>query len=206
MTYLVVLRHGNTFDPGDVVRRVGGRTDLPLSVSGRAQADQIGRHFAEQFSTFDRVISAPLRRTLETAERVVKFLSTSPDIEIDAGFREIDYGPDEGCPEADVVQRIGATALALWDREAIPPAGWQIDPEVLTAQWQSLITGLAGLGPAARVLVVTSNGIARFVLNAVYASPDLTRKLRTGAYGTIDINATGQAVVREWDVCAGEQI
>jgi len=43
---LFIVRHGNTFDPGDTVTRVGARTDLPLSSSGRAQADALARHFA----------------------------------------------------------------------------------------------------------------------------------------------------------------
>ncbi|MFZ4686424.1 MAG: histidine phosphatase family protein [Hyphomonadaceae bacterium] len=37
-TRIFIVRHGNTFDKGDVVTRVGGRTDLPLSTSGSAQA------------------------------------------------------------------------------------------------------------------------------------------------------------------------
>ncbi|HAO37083.1 MAG TPA: histidine phosphatase family protein, partial [Hyphomonas sp.] len=38
MARLIIVRHGNTFDKGDTVTRVGGRTDLPLSASGLAQA------------------------------------------------------------------------------------------------------------------------------------------------------------------------
>ena len=46
MARLFVVRHGNTFDTGDVVTRVGGRTDLPLSKSGKAQAEKLAAHFA----------------------------------------------------------------------------------------------------------------------------------------------------------------
>ena len=42
MLKLFVARHSNTFDKGDEVLRVGKRTDLPLSSSGRLQAKQLG--------------------------------------------------------------------------------------------------------------------------------------------------------------------
>ena len=37
-TRLIIARHGNTFDAGDIPTRVGRRTDLPLVASGEAQA------------------------------------------------------------------------------------------------------------------------------------------------------------------------
>ena len=40
-----IVRHGNTFDKGDVVTRVGARTDLPLSSSGQTQAEQLAAYF-----------------------------------------------------------------------------------------------------------------------------------------------------------------
>ncbi|MEL6754250.1 MAG: histidine phosphatase family protein, partial [Pseudomonadota bacterium] len=46
MQTLYIVRHGNTFDTGDTVLRVGGRTDLPLSTSGEMQATALGIHFA----------------------------------------------------------------------------------------------------------------------------------------------------------------
>ena len=39
MTSILICRHCNTFDKGDIIRRVGARTHLPLSLSGRAQAE-----------------------------------------------------------------------------------------------------------------------------------------------------------------------
>ena len=46
MARVIICRHGNTFDKGDLVRRVGARTDLALSKSGIKQANFL----AEQFS------------------------------------------------------------------------------------------------------------------------------------------------------------
>ena len=41
MTQLLIVRHGNTFETGETPRRVGLRTDLPLSSSGRKQANAL---------------------------------------------------------------------------------------------------------------------------------------------------------------------
>ena len=42
---IYIVRHGNTFDKGDVVTRVGARTDLGLSSSGQTQAEALAIHF-----------------------------------------------------------------------------------------------------------------------------------------------------------------
>ena len=34
MTRLVIVRHGNTFEAGEPPRRIGARTDLPLTATG----------------------------------------------------------------------------------------------------------------------------------------------------------------------------
>ena len=34
VTKLVVVRHGNTFNSGDVILRVGSATDIPLTETG----------------------------------------------------------------------------------------------------------------------------------------------------------------------------
>lgn len=64
---LIIVRHGNTFDKGDVVTRVGGRTDIPLSVSGRAQAESLAGHFSA--TSLDSARSGPLKRRSATSFR-----------------------------------------------------------------------------------------------------------------------------------------
>ena len=60
---IYIVRHGNTFDKGDTVTRVGARTDLDLSVSGQAQADALGTYFRDKGIVFSRTIAGPLKRT-----------------------------------------------------------------------------------------------------------------------------------------------
>lgn len=179
---VTIVRHGNTFAPGEPPRRIGARTDLPLVASGRDQADALGTAFIDQ--RFDRALAAPLLRTGETARRILAPQGSPPAIEPADWLAEIDHGPDEGQPEEAVVARIGATALAAWDAKGVPPDGWSVDAGARIAGWTAL------WGAKGRVLVVTSNGVARFALlsdpalrDQMAALPSL--KLRTGAYGVI---------------------
>lgn len=195
-TRLFVVRHGNTFDKGDVVTRVGGRTDLPLSVSGRAQAEALGRHFAS--TPFASARSGPLRRTRETATAILAAQANPPELTTDLFLREIDYGPDENRPEDDVLARIGKPALDAWERDSIVPPGWRVDPHALIGNWQETFAELRDQ-PGAH-LIVTSNGIARFALTAANAMrPDA--KLSTAAWGIIVLE--GEEVrVQDWNIKA----
>lgn len=189
---LYIVRHGNTFERGDVVTRVGGRTDLPLSPSGRAQAEALQAHLAGV--AFVSARSGPLKRTRETALAILKGRE-APELTTELFLREIDYGPDENRPEDQVVARIGADALEAWEAHGVPPPGWRVDPAALVGNWQELLRKLAAIDGAH--LIVTSNGIARFALTA--AGDARLGKLRTGAYGVVAVDAAG-ARVESWDV------
>lgn len=202
MTDIYIVRHGNTFDKGDVVTRVGARTDLPLSQSGQAQADALAKHFAARHPEgFDMAFCSPLLRTRQTAETILAGYEKAPDLRTLEFLREIDYGPDENQPEEKVIARIGEAALEAWDRDAVPPPGWEVSPDRLIAEWASLLNTLSAPPSFPPVLIVTSNGIARFVLDAVVkmaCEPD-SIKLKTGAYGLIRTCETG-ATLMDWNV------
>ena len=197
MTRLLIVRHGNTFDPGDTVRRVGARTDLPLSRSGKAQANTLARHFAVQGQNFEKIFAAPLKRTQQTAE-AIRRATSGPALTPAPNLKEIDYGPDEGAREEDVLARIGQEALDRWEADAIPPPGWIVDPPLLIHSWRTFFAECGKLdGP---ILAVTSNGVARFALDAATSKPNgAARKLKTGAYGVVNLSATGDARVVEWN-------
>lgn len=191
---LIIVRHGNTFDKGDVVTRVGGRTDLPLSVSGLAQAEALARHFASH--VFATARSGPLKRTRETAAAILAAQANPPELLTDLFLREIDYGPDENRPEEDVIARIGKPALEAWERDFIPPPGWRVDPAALIGNWQETFAELRD--QPGDHLIVTSNGIARFALSAAGAT-GLEGKLATAAWGVIALEGE-EARVTEWNV------
>ena len=189
-----IVRHGNTFDKGDEILRVGGKTDLALSVSGRTQAEQLAKAF--EAISFETAYSSDLKRTRQTAEAILG----SQTYHLASFLTEIDYGPDEGRPEAEVIARLGAEALKQWDFNALPPRGWHVDAEGLRTSWQAF---LASCPRETNTLVVTSNGVARFLLDVVEGGKAAPRKLRTGSYGVISLDAKGPRL-QEWNIRPGE--
>lgn len=193
MRRLFIIRHGNTFASSVEARRVGARTDIPLVDSGRAQADRLGEWFAHQALPIDRLFSSPLKRARETADRIAAATGHACGGSLD-WLGEIDHGPDEGRPEADVLARIGAQAVADWDERGIAPDGWIVDADRRIAAWRAFFAE----GRTGTDLLVTSNGAARFALLAA-GLPLATLKLRTGAFGELAVDAAGGVALVRWD-------
>lgn len=180
MRYLIVVRHGNTFRPGETPTRVGGRTDLALVESERARG--AGRVLRALGRIPDRVFAAPLKRTVRTAELILEELGLDRAILPASDFTEIDYGPDENRTEDQVRLRLGRhyleqegldaallsddqarqrgeEALRLWNARGIPPHGWMADGRAIAVRWRDFASGIR---PGESVLLVSSNGIIRF--------------------------------------------
>lgn len=173
MSTLLIARHGNTFDPGDTVLRVGKRTDLPLSNSGREQAKKLGEFLNDKHPKIDHIFVSSLKRTQETASIALP----GHAYEINPIFDEIDYGIDDGKPETAVVARLGEQSLKQWEERAIPPVGWHVNPEKIIQDWMDFAKNCI---ENTTTLVVTSNGIARFASYILGGAPTLS-KMRTGA-------------------------
>lgn len=184
---LIVIRHGNTFAPGDTIRRIGARTDLPLVASGVAQAEALADALAPYAP--DHILTGPLTRTRATAEVIARGRPAT----IADWLAEIDHGPDEGLAESAVVARIGAETMTRWDIDAVPPPGWIVNAEALIAGWRAILA-LPGT-----TLAITSNGVARFALRAIAAASPGGGKLRTGAYGVVE---DGKLI--GWDLRPGD--
>ena len=160
-TRLLIVRHGNTFGPGDIVTRVG-LTDLPLVESGLEQGRQLGRYLKQAGMIPDVIFTSHLKRTQQTAGEAQKEMGTALATETLTIFNEIDYGPDENKPEDAVVARLGKAALENWDAEGVVPDGWNVDPKAIIANWKSFGADILKKYAGKTVMVVTSNGIARF--------------------------------------------
>ncbi len=203
MTKLIIARHGNTFGPDDTPTRVGARTDLPLAQSGKAQAQKLGVHLKDHGLIPDVVYASTLQRTIETAEIAIKATGISnPVFQLDI-FNEIDYGPDENKPEHEVIARIGEDAIAAWNDHAHVPDGWDVKPDEITQNWLGFAEQIARHDDEETVLVVTSNGIARF---APHITGDFENfkanhplKLSTGALGILEKTVEGWHV-KDWNI------
>ncbi|MBI1327355.1 MAG: hypothetical protein GC136_06890 [Alphaproteobacteria bacterium] len=171
---LIIARHGNTFDPDEEPRRVGGRTDISLSESGRTQGVKLGEGLRAEGLQPDVIYTSSLKRTQETG--TLAFPNAA--LNIAEFLQEIDYGDDEDKPESIVVARIGEKALKDWEEHNIVPQGWVVDKEAIIAGWRKLAEGAKGKN----ILAVTSNGIARFAPDALGVAMEVSTKIKTGAY------------------------
>ncbi len=161
MTLLIIARHGNTFEKDETPRRVGARTDLPLTQAGQVQAQAIGHWLKSNGIYPEAIYSSELKRTIETATISLKEAGYKEPVFPLAIFNEIDYGPDENKTEEDVIARLGAQALKDWDEKAIVPVGWNFDPADCIENWKNFAQHIVD-DEQTCVMVVTSNGIARF--------------------------------------------
>ena len=203
-TLLIIARHGNTFANGDIVTRLG-KTDLPLVEKGLEQGRKLGRYLKSEDLIPDAVFTSSLKRTIQTAEQAQSEMGTSFPVRSLAVFDEIDYGQDENKSEKDVVARLGAAAIKAWDTDSVVPDGWKIDPEAIVRNWKIFAEDVLKNYAGKKVLVVTSNGIARF-------SPHLTGdfegfraghglKISTGALCIFEYdNAALCWVCKEWNL------
>ena len=85
-----LLRHGQTEHTPE--RRFSGRNDLPLSRTGRAEAEAVAARAAEL--GIEVIVASPLRRTRETAEIVAATLGLA--VQLDEDLVELDFGDIEG--------------------------------------------------------------------------------------------------------------
>ena len=158
MSIFLIARHGNTFEKNETPRRVGKRTDLPLTAKGLEQAHALGRYLKDQNLNPSIIVTSSLQRTKQMATIIELYLEQKPNIVEDTRFDEIDYGVDENKTEEDVLQRIGTQAMEAWNDHGILQSGWYADLDAIRAAWHDV----AEQSTNSTILVITSNGIARF--------------------------------------------
>lgn len=82
---LYFVRHGETDVNSGLQRANTAQFDEPLNVAGIAQAEQLAEQL--RHTTFDTIISAPLQRTMQTANIINKFHDL--DIQLDDAWKEL---------------------------------------------------------------------------------------------------------------------
>lgn len=199
-TTLIIARHGNTFTPEQTPTRVGARTDLPLVESGEDQALRLGHHLKAQKVLPDAVFTSNLRRTIDTARLACLAMGChSPSTPLPF-LNEIDYGSDENKPEPDVIARLGAETLKRWDDLGEMPSEWSPRPDEIISAWSDFLRRCANEYRGKTIMVITSNGIARFALNCAKFPEDTPPKLKlsTGAYGILKFE--NEWTVQGWNI------
>ena len=105
---LILVRHGETEGQSSV--RYYGATDVPLSEVGREQVRRARDRIASE--AFEVVYASSLSRAAESARILV------PDrpIEIEADFREVDFGRWEGLTREEIAA-VDPELFAIWQRD-----------------------------------------------------------------------------------------
>ncbi|WP_375407104.1 histidine phosphatase family protein [uncultured Amnibacterium sp.] len=142
MTDLVLVRHGET--EWNRLKRVQGRTDIPLNDTGRRQARATAERLTGEH--FDAVVASPLSRAAETAQIIADGLGIGP-IELVDDLVERDYGEAEGMTGKDIDARWGGSLEARESRVEVID---RVKPALLA---------IAARHPGQRVLVVSHGGV-----------------------------------------------
>ncbi len=190
-TTLIIARHGNTFRKGQIPTRVGGKTDLPLVEEEKGLL--IGKYLKKHNLIPNIIFTGPLLRTVQTSLLAIKALGLKEfPIIITELFREIDYGLDENKTEEQIQFRLGKGNLEKgkqiidnWNKNATVPDGWLIDTGYLIKAWKLFAEEKEKQYQGQKILIVTSNGIARFSPHLTANFDDFAKqyelKINTGA-------------------------
>ncbi|QBQ98629.1 histidine phosphatase family protein [Paraburkholderia pallida] len=98
---LYLMRHGDVTYFDDSGRAIDPDT-VPLNEHGQAQATAAGEAFAQQGVRFDRVIVSGLRRTVETAQRVLDATGQRIELEVQPAWEEIHGGGPGSIPPEQI--------------------------------------------------------------------------------------------------------
>jgi probable phosphoglycerate mutase len=121
-----LLRHGQTEHTPE--RRFSGRNELPLSQTGRAEAEAAAARAAEL--GIEVVVASPLRRTRETAEIVAETLGLP--VEFDRDLVELDFGDLEGLTFAEAAAKHPLAARRFSTDVAVAAPGGESIADVST--------------------------------------------------------------------------
>jgi probable phosphoglycerate mutase len=106
MTKILLARHGHV--DGLSPERIRGRNDLPLTVTGRAQASALGQRIHREWRPA-AIYASPLQRALATGEAIAK--ATGAPLQELKSLIDIDYGDWQG----QTLQEVRERSPALYD-------------------------------------------------------------------------------------------
>jgi probable phosphoglycerate mutase len=187
-----LLRHGQTEHTPE--RRFSGRNDLPLSLTGRAEAEAAA-HRAAQLG-IDVVVASPLRRTRETAEIVAAALGLP--VEFDEDLVELDFGSLEGLTFDEAAARhplaarrfLADPTVAAPDGESVADVGSRVARarrRILSAHAGRTVLVVSHVTPI-KLLLAAGLGVGEDVVHRVF--------LEAASLCTVTWSSDGRSSVR----------
>jgi broad specificity phosphatase PhoE len=160
---LILVRHGNTFEAGQVCTHVGARTDLSLTTEGREQAKRVGHYLSSQGIQPTAIYAGKLKRQIETSLIIGETLNVSHLHLNEPALTEVDFGLWEGLTTEAITKR-WKKEYEDWSKGGIWPEG--IFEGTLDAHLNEINNWIAHLRsdykPGESIVGVTSNGIIRY--------------------------------------------
>ena len=165
MTYLVLVRHGQTVWHAE--NRYAGSSDVALTTHGREQAAQLAAW--ARTARLAAVWASPLSRARVTAKACADVADLP--LKIDERLRELDFGAGEGLTSAEMGDRF-PDALEAFRADPVAhhlPDGE--DPVKAADRFTACLHDLAQQHPDGRVLVVAHTTAIRLALCRLIGVP-----------------------------------
>lgn len=195
---LILVRHGNTFGPGDPVVWVGKGEDVPLVESGRAQAALFGETLRAANWSPTGAVCGGLVRQLQHLELAT---GGTPPPQRTSDLNEVDYGLWGGLSTEAIVESFGPAEVEGWNVRSEIPSGadWPESGPDIEARVASFAATVARGDFGPRVLACSSNGLLRWFLKLVPGAFDgaIERgefKVKTGHYGRLSHGPSGWSI------------
>ena len=164
---ILLARHGET--PWNAEGRYQGQEDIPLSLTGEAQARALGERLRDVPVT--RAVASPLCRARRTAELALGETRAGM-LATDAGLMEIAHGEWEGLLAAEIHAR-DPERMRAWreaPHEVLMPGGESLQ-QVLDRAWPAFERATAGLGDDDTLLLVAHDAVNRVLLCRILGLP-----------------------------------
>ncbi len=200
MPFLILARHGNTFESDQTPTWVGAATDLPLTAKGEEQGHVLTDMIKRTYSPLSAIIAGPLQRTKRFAEIMAE--KDNNTFTIDERLCEINYGLWENKTTEETRQLYGNEIVDAWEKDGTWPKDmhWAPSKEKLQHNIESILTEehkeLLLRVEHNRVLF-TSNGILRFVYTQLTGKPPAPEaKVKPGNYCVLEPTTKGWNIIK----------
>ena len=187
---IYLMRHGDVTYFDDSGRSIDPET-VPLNENGRAQATAAGEAFAQQGVRFDRVIVSGLRRTVETAQRVLAATGQRIELEVQPAWEEIRGGRLGAMPH----EQIEDAFLRIFDG-VVPETTRFLGGESIGELLERVLPALAALRADTSwdtALLVLHGGVNRAILSHAITAGGRTffghLAQATGCINALDVGA-----------------
>jgi 2,3-bisphosphoglycerate-dependent phosphoglycerate mutase len=207
---IIFLRHGNTFESTDIPVQVGAKTNLPLTLKGREQAEKVSGYLAQNRLVPDHIYTGPLLRHLETADILASHFNV-PVIQA-AALNELDYGQWEGKSVEELSSKWPDSyqawcEQAIWPKDIFDPKQDLFTHQLALKSWLDELAH--NTEPTSTVLAITSNGLLKILLTLI---PDLALslfehhsfddyKVKTGHFCVVEYDMFAKKLfIKNWNV------